>query len=256
MSIKIKAVELSDIKSLLLENIKQHVSCFESYLEGHILKSQHYLIIKDAEAIGYFSIFNKNLLTQFFIDNHYRHYAQEAFHKIRRSEEIQHAFVPTSDEFFLSHALDYSKNVDLQAYFFKDSKREIRDIKIPHFSYRQATGRDIDFIRDKSGDFFDDIDRQIVDGELYIAEREGKVVAFGIIEKSKLYDHVASIGMFTIAEGRQQGIGTNMLIALKELCYREGITPIAGCWYYNHNSKKTLEKAGFFSQTRLLKIQL
>ena len=31
---------------------------------------------------------------------------------------------------------------------------------------------------------------------------------------------------------------------------------IAGCWYYNHTSKKTLEKAGMLTQTRLLKGQL
>ena len=257
MGIKVKAVELSDMKTMLLENIKSHdISWFDSYLESHILKSQHYLIIKDGEGIGYFSIFNKNLLTQFFINNHHRQHGQDAFHRIRRSEEIQHGFVPTNDEFFLSHVLDCAKKVDLQAYFFKDSKREISHIKISDFSYRQATERDIDLIGEKSGDFFDDIHKQIMDRELYIGEIEEKAAAFGIIEKSKLYDDVASIGMFTIAEGRQRGIGTNMLIALKELCYREGITPIAGCWYYNHNSKKTLEKAGFVSQTRLLKIQL
>jgi hypothetical protein len=37
------------------------------------------------------------------------------------------------------------------------------------------------------------------------------------------------------------------------ICAQQGRRPIAGCWYYNHLSKKTLEKAGLFSQTRLLK---
>ncbi|MDF2545238.1 MAG: GCN5-related N-acetyltransferase [Anaerosolibacter sp.] len=256
MDIKIKAVELSEIQPMLLENIMGFVSCFDSYLESHIVNAQHYRVMKDTEGIGYFSIFNKGLLTQFYLDKDYRQHGQEVFHKIRKSEEIQHAYVPTSDEFFLSHGLEYARKIDIQAYFFKDSKRDVKHIKIPNFVCKQATERDIEFIREKSGDFFDDVDRHIKNRELYIGEIEGKVAAFGIIEKSKLYDQVASIGMFTIAEGRQQGIGTNMIIALKELCYEEGITPIAGCWYYNHHSKKTLEKAGLFSQTRLLKIQL
>ncbi len=28
----------------------------------------------------------------------------------------------------------------------------------------------------------------------------------------------------------------------------------AGCWYYNHRSKQTLERAGLYSPTRLLRI--
>jgi hypothetical protein len=30
--------------------------------------------------------------------------------------------------------------------------------------------------------------------------------------------------------------------------------PIPGCWNYNHNSKRTLESAGYASNTRLLRI--
>jgi uncharacterized membrane-anchored protein YitT (DUF2179 family) len=34
---------------------------------------------------------------------------------------------------------------------------------------------------------------------------------------------------------------------------RKGYTAVSGCWYYNHNSKKTMESAGGYSKTRLLK---
>ena len=44
--------------------------------------------------------------------------------------------------------------------------------------------------------------------------------------------------------------------ALIAHCRASGLTPIAGCYYYNHNSKKTLEKAGMYSKTRLFKAQL
>ncbi len=37
-------------------------------------------------------------------------------------------------------------------------------------------------------------------------------------------------------------------------CRQKELHPIAGCWYYNHNSKKTLERAGMVTQTRLLKV--
>ena len=42
---------------------------------------------------------------------------------------------------------------------------------------------------------------------------------------------------------------------LRRECERQGVRPIAGCWYYNHRSKRTLERAGMYAPTRLLKVE-
>ena len=34
---------------------------------------------------------------------------------------------------------------------------------------------------------------------------------------------------------------------------RRSLRPVAGCWYYNHRSRRTLQRAGMYSSTRLLK---
>jgi GNAT superfamily N-acetyltransferase len=60
--------------------------------------------------------------------------------------------------------------------------------------------------------------------------------------------------MFTIEEYRQMGVGTATLTMLIEECRQRGLRPIAGCARDNHLSKKTLERAGMYSPTRLLKI--
>jgi RimJ/RimL family protein N-acetyltransferase len=84
--------------------------------------------------------------------------------------------------------------------------------------------------------------------------RDHDPVGFGILESSSLYDDVASIGMHSIEGFRRQGVGTATIRLLIDECRRRGLRPVAGCWYYNHASKKTLERAGLFSPTRLLKI--
>lgn len=43
-------------------------------------------------------------------------------------------------------------------------------------------------------------------------------------------------------------------IHLADICREKGITPNCGCWYYNHNSKATLESAGLVAQTRYLNV--
>lgn len=253
MDIKIKKSNFEKIKERMLNNINDRISYFDSFLEERILKSEHYEILFESEQIGYFSIFDSNLLTQFFLDKEFRNISQEVFDKIRRFENVQKAFVPTSDEFFLSHVIDYSRKIESQAYFFKDSKRKISENKIfSNFFCKLALQKNIELIKRETGDFFDDIIKQVEKQQIYICYKDEIVVSFGIIEKSKLYENVASIGMFTVSENRQCGIGRNTLIKLKEICYQEDLIPIAGCWYYNHNSKKTLESAGMFSQSRLL----
>lgn len=252
----IKKCNIEKIKSMVVNNAKELISPYDSYLENHILESNHYEILLDSQQIGYFSIYNKNLLTQFYLIKEYRHLGQEIFNKIRRYEEIQRAYIPTSDEFFLSHGIDCSKGIEIQAYFFQDSMRPIpKDKLLKDFTCRLATENDYEFIKDITGDFFNDLIGQINKKEIYICYVKDKPVSFGVIEHSNIYENLASIGMFTVEGKRLSGVGRNTIVKLKEICYQNKITPIAGCWYYNHNSKKTLESAGMFSQTRLLVIR-
>jgi len=253
LNLKINFVSYDKIKDKLLDNIKEHSLYIESFLEDHIIKSNHYEICVNSNQIGYFSIFNNNIITQYYLIKEYRHFSQEIFDKIRRYEDVKKAFVPTSADFFLTNAIDYQKQIELQAYFFEDSKREIVDSKIiKGFYCVLATDNDIKFIKDKSGDFLDELEMRIKNNEIYLGYLNEKIISIGIIEKSLFYKDIASIGMFTLSEYRVSGIGRNTILQLKKLCYKNNYIPVAGCWYYNHNSKKTLESAGMYSTSRLL----
>lgn len=255
MKIQIEKCEYVIIKDKLVQQIRSLSSPIDSFLEDHIWHSQHYEILCDSIQIGYFSVFKKSLLTQFYIDPAYRHLSQKIFFQVKRFEYIEKAFVPTCDEFFLSHAIDEHVRMERQAYFFQDGNQEmIREKKLKNFTYQPAKLEDLQFIQAKSGDFFEQLEKRIEQGNIFIGKIDGEPVTFGIIEKSRIYKATASIGLFTLEEHRGQGYGRNIILCLKEECQRQGLEPIAGCWYYNHNSKKTLESAGMYSQTRLLAI--
>lgn len=230
-------------------------SSMDSFLEDHIIESEHFLIAIDTNKIGYFSVHNKELLTQFYINKNHRYLSQEIFFKVKKMQNMRYAFVSTGDEFFISHALDDYKSIEKQAYFFKDSGILIEKEKIDNnLSIKVAEICDYDEILKESEDFFDNINESILNEEIYIIKKQNDTVGFGIIEKGIIMKECASIGMFTVERFRQNGIGRNILLLLKEIAYKNNMKPIAGCWYYNHNSKKTLESAGMYSDTRLLKI--
>lgn len=255
MKINFVPCDFLDVEEFVDEYEALLASPIDSFLEDHVMESQCFLIAMDTVHIGYFSVYDKELLTQFYIRKPYRALGQEIFFKVKKMKNIRCAFVSTGDEFFLSHALDEYRTMEKQAYFFQDAKDLIKEEKIDQTIHiRLAEKSDMKEIVEKSEGFYDNLEDSISNQEIYIATKSNKTVGFGIIENGSIMRNYASIGMYTVAEFRQQGIGRNILLMLKEVVYRNGMKPIAGCWYYNHESKKTLESAGMYTDTRLLKI--
>jgi GNAT superfamily N-acetyltransferase len=53
--------------------------------------------------------------------------------------------------------------------------------------------------------------------------------------------------MFVNRDFRGQGYAPVILVKLKEWCYQHNLKPIAGCWYPNTLSRKSLEAAGMIA---------
>ena len=242
------------------EKVKQYYTenriIVDSFWENQVLESSTYIILAEGKIIGFFAIHHKQLLTLFNVDTKYVHYAQELFNKAKHYEEVFEAFIPTGDELFLSLALDDFTKVEKQAYFSMDSQREIESYKINQdFIVTLALVGDLDLIRKYSDNFFEEgLIYHLEATHIYIARLLNEVVGFGIIEYGRVVPHFASIGMFVRAEYRCQGMATNILLSLKKVVLAKGLQPISGCWYYNHNSKKSAQSAGMCSKTRLLRI--
>ena len=251
-AIHFRAVPFDQIRAEVRDHLATLPSPIDSFLEDHILASAHYRIQVDGQEAGYASIHEQRLITQFALRAPFRAAGQAVFAALRRTEQVQSAYVPTCDEFYLSHALDDHRRLVMQAYFFVSGPEPP---PVPEgFDVRVARPADQALIEAASGDFFDDLERRVADGEIFVTERDGEPVSFGISVPSALYDRVASIGMFTIEAQRRTGAGTATISALIARCHALGVRPVAGCWYFNHGSKRTLERAGLFAPTRLLKV--
>ena len=67
MQLDFKACNYEEISHLINSYVSLLSSPIDSYVEEHILNAQHYLIEHKGLKIGYFSIYDNNLLTQFYI---------------------------------------------------------------------------------------------------------------------------------------------------------------------------------------------
>lgn len=247
-------VAFAEVREAMRQHLRALPSAIESFLEDHILASNHYRIVVAGETAGFASIHEERLITQFALAEPYRRCGQELFAELRRMEQVRAAFVPTCDELFLAHALDEYRQLAKQAYFFATPPGVGEEGVTDRFSMRPAAMDEADVVRQESGDFFEDLERHIAAGELFVTLRGEEPVGFGILVKSTLYEDVASIGMYTSERFRRAGVGTATISMLIAECRRRSLRPVAGCWYYNHRSRRTLQRAGMYSSTRLLKI--
>ncbi|MGO4547426.1 GNAT family N-acetyltransferase [Paenibacillus sp. 2TAB23] len=252
----IKECALAEIQHLVKEYLAGLSSPFDSFLEEYILSSTFYSIQDDSNDVGYMAVYNKERLTQFYIRSAYQMHAQSLFVEALERHAIRFMFVPTSDELLISLAVDLDMAINKQAYFFQDSLVSIAAELGDGDVFRLAEQGDLEQIQAVCGDFLDEYDQWIARGELFVYYRKVDLLGIGLIGKSKMFDGLASIGMFTHESCRMQGIGRAIIIQLRNWCSHNGITPISGCWYYNEASKRTLESGGMVTRTRLLNFEI
>ena len=141
----------------------------------------------------------------------------------------------------------------MQAYFFADTKTNRKEANWPRNWLSLATKKDIPEIM--ATESYDDIEALVESNSVYAMRKEDSTfLGTGIINPLKSKPGICCIGMSVSTQYRQMGIGRSIIIHLKSLCCQNGKIPIAGCWYQNDNSKKTLESAGFITKSRLLNI--
>lgn len=222
------------------------------------MKAEFYEINIGNKSVGYFSIFNNDKITQFYVMDEYLNLTQQIFKEALDNYSIKTAFVSTSDQLFLSLCLDFHKKIELQAYFFKDiAMRNVRKPEYGRECLSLVKSNELDEINKKTSGFFNDvsmldIEKGIV--KMYRLYANDKVLGYGIIVPNKLLTQYWACGIITLENERQKGVGRSIQIHLGAICRENGYIPISGCWYHNHLSKKTIESAGRYSKTRLLNI--
>jgi GNAT superfamily N-acetyltransferase len=249
MDIRFVKNETGTNRQQLMEYAARLTGTGDDFWEEHILNGDHYSILSNNAEIGYFTLFGNEKVTSFFMPAPFLKFAQPVFRRILSEFDVKTAFVATCDELFLSLCMDNQKSVELQAYFFEHSGAGVRP---PEY------GRDLlsPAVMEDAKDILDTeyVAENISAGRYYVLRENGVFLGQGFFHPDTLTPTQASIGMSVHPDHRCKGVGRSIIMHLTEISREKGLTPVCGCWYYNHNSKRTLESAGFASKTRLLNV--
>ena len=259
MNYKIVDASMEEVKPLMKEYLDTITCVGDDFWEYNIRSSDFYRLEVDGSNIGYFAIFQKErLLTQFYMKQEHWNLAQPVFQQLLKDYEVEAAYVLTGDELFLSLSMDDHLRVEKQAYMFDGTvKNEVRPPEYPRSCLLPVKPEELDEVLEKTGDFFQPISRTKLETGEYLLYKlcEGEeILGYGIIVPNVLLTRYWPCGMITLEKNRRQGIGRSIQLHLADICRENGFTPISGCWYYNHLSKKTIESAGRYTKTRILKV--
>ncbi len=247
------------IQPAVAARLRQKQVLVESYWEDHVLASHCYQMLDAGQPMGYFAVHGGTMLTLFHVNPGYDALSQALFARAKRYENVSMAQVASGDEFFLCHCLDDFSRLEKQGYFARygpapaaKQQDAARPIQLRKASFPADTST---FALCQG--FLDEDIQRAQEGfpplTLYIAEREGDVAGFGVLQTGQILPEIASIGMYVCEEYRRQGVATAILGQLRQMVEQQGLTPVSGCWYYNHNSKKSQEAAGACCFSRLLR---
>jgi GNAT superfamily N-acetyltransferase len=204
------------------------------------------------KCIGY-AAQKKQTLQFFHVRKKYFRYAPAMFEAFIKENGIKRVFVITQDALLCALIAEWEYTKEKHACFFTDGGQPTNSV-MADVVFRIAGINDISKIRRGTGEYYDErsggfssLEERIAAGTLFLLEDRYNLLACGDIEKCRVRRDYASIGMFVNRDFRGQGYAPLILLKLKEWCYRNGFKPVAGCWYPNTLSRKSLEAAGMIA---------
>lgn len=263
----------AQIQSLKDSYLRSLVFPMDSYWHSAVVgQAPHWQIEVDGQLAGYFAARPDKRLLQFFVTGPFLPMASELFAFIIKGEHVRTASAGTFEPTYLAHCLDHQRHIEIRSYLFQDHKQvKPRLDSYPSAQFRRASAADAKNLALFFGqnDEYEDTEaittgygsrlnyaNSLIDqGQVFILVKENEIIGSGECRISTKQPPYADLGMISGKRHRRRGIGAYILAKLKQQCYEQGAEPICSCAADNLPSRKTIEKAGFITQHRLLDIQ-
>lgn len=218
----------------------------------------------DGQRAGYFCLDADHCLVRFHLWENYQYRAREIFQWIISMHTIQQAIASTIEPLYFSLCLDFQHHMIPHTYLFHDTDALLPlNTGIEDVAFRKAAKGDLDDIvrfYQANTEGPDEwihgfLRRRLERDELFVLSDQQNLVATGECILSQQQTPYADLGMVVAQAYRSRGLGSFMLTQLKKYCYETGLKPICSCEVTNLASKKAIEKAGFISVQRIMKVE-
>lgn len=248
---------LNDIKK---EWINSLTAAQDGMWESFRNSAVNWSILYGNDIIGYAAIGDEKQLIQFYVSPKHLSEGEAIFTAFIHQMKIKTAIVGTNNLTFLSVALNFVKEINVNTYLFRSnyevniSEKEgmlkvckEKDLeRTVHFCH-YSMGAPKAWLNGYIGGL---IER----GELFSFEDQQTIIGTCEVRKSTTAPAYADIGMVISPDYRRRGYGTYLLHRAKKIALEWGKIPICSCEKTNIGSVKSIQHCGFISVHQLLAI--
>lgn len=202
-----------------------------------------------------YAVFHGSTLVEFYSDD--APIGSESLVQLRTCRPFDTALCKSFDLTLLNASKALGCRVQEAAFLFR--RRVPIELTTPEgFRLMKAETHDYDQALRLGGDFFsgqDELEQLIKSDALWMALHHSQMVGCGVTYPLGAPFDAVDIGMVISKDRRNCGFGTALVAALADFVESQGLRPICGCAKDNLASRATLEKAGFVSEHRLLRLE-
>ena len=243
-----------DLESLRFDYLDSLTKPQELFLELLIIESDWYSLDVNDVEVGYVIISKDRTLIEFYVLPHIGIEPKAFFAQVIHKLCVKSIYCKSYDSHLLHlcQAMKYHSNI--VGYLYRD----FIDPLIHHsadLSFRYAESTDLPFLCMQEDEVFEpkDLLEQFIKAKgIVIAQNTSEIVGCGFLTQiSCHYDHY-DIGVWVNPTYRMQGLATQIMLYLKDICLANDRTPVAACAVDNPASQKILQKIGFTTRHQLI----
>lgn len=248
-----------------LERIKNYRTAYlnslpefqELYIELMIERADPYFLRVESHEVGYTIINSEGVLIEFFVKKEYYPQSREYLNQITEELSVSEIYCKSFDFLLLSNCL-------LNAYAYSVTGMLYKDYVTPRVSMDNSivmklAGRsNVIFLleQDESIRELFETKAQLVGfikkEKVFMFYRHEEFVGCGMVLRTNKDWNYCDLGVWTHPGHRNKGIGTQIILRLREFALKNNMKPGCGCAIENIASQKTIEKSGFVSRHRLV----
>lgn len=250
-----------NLKDMYLQELLEPIDAF--WEDSVVLNSVYYEITFNSELIGYFCIIDNKILVQFYISPEYNEYNKCIFKLIINKYKIESALVSTLEPVYMSLCLELNNNVEINSYIYYDKQKLSLNVKVfDNLEFELANISDFDKIKkfyidntNNSGEWlYYFLSNLIINNQLYILHDNKEYWGVGEFRLNKYFKSYVDLGVVVSHKKRNEGIGSYILIKLKEQSYLNNNKAICLCERDNIESNKMIKKSGFIWKHSIFKV--
>lgn len=249
---------LSDVAHLRAARLETLAALPELFVELGVRRSAVHAIEREG-VVGYLTALD-GTLTELYVVPEHRTYVDAVLVKAGGSLGLARAWASTFDPIALAACTSASRSYQVLGYHFRTLNTAALPTPEPLPLERLATRADVDRVGEANHpEVFDDpadIAVWVDNGWVTLFEVAGCLAGFGLCTPVGRQTLACDVGIRVCSPHQRRGLGAWIVQCMASRARSQGLVPTAGCAIDNAVSRRTLERAGFVADHRLLQFEL